>query len=919
MKKTTELLSVAIANAMIIITLILSPLSLHKVGLAQAETGDREEEQTCENVEKQGEMYKIGCQFNDDLSKADVTSYYPEGVVGIVEQLIGAVFALIGVSAFYKPFPQSLKDCPTHVAAKITFPIIQAGSLSYLMGEVLANRDFRKGSEIAVNKSFKIKQDESYDRSLKDKSAREKSKQKASERTAQNDKQVQAYEALEEVYRYQVSGMKKKANLATVAEVAFITAATIETQDILSNSSVGDSTFKTLVTKDVTTRTELKKMIVTLTPIVSGGPAASACLPFVKTVSAYEANLVKSDLEKSSLGQSLALEKEATTQAQKKGVAKALGEGFLTLASKAGLWKGAGAREALAEKNHGASADKMKMQNKSLRASTIAVIDSGFVACQSALSAEAFTNLVSSTKVALAQKTLSAIPPTVKLIESQRTLPLQCRGSYSHLSPDLDSVMSPINQLGNKIDNQIQTPLKAGSLKQELMRPENLFYVEKILNNFYHQLIKGNLKHIKSQDPKRETFRYAASSQYADFLTKEAMKNLREANLEEEFYKMFPRKNQLSFIEMMSRIKLELLNSAQANNWMDLLMFGVKIGVLYYFLANTIRNISFPKPMNRAVTWTIMAAVNAAIIIFDNRAKGEAEGRLNTVRDEKLKFITSRGMKTAFADTTVKGIGGKRNLGLRETSLGNQSLVGELACAVPNGNSFAPAICDAGIIKTSFNLPLGQARFIPKNGIIGKTAELITGVASSVAGGAPLSSSSLAGSRIGQINKNKQALRRRASKLAKKIDQRAIMRDELGRPIKRTRLTSIARSFRKRFSGNAKQTGISKDQAGQINSMSLPKIENTQQQKESDSKKMTTQSKPKTPGSKMGLNPFDFEGGDEDVVVLDEVPSEKLDHEKKLEDFDLSREEINEQEHTNLFKLLSKRYLIKYSTLLKEK
>ena len=145
MSQLIKILSIAITNSLICMSLILSPISYHGFNKVVAEDKEDKKDE-CErdpNKSYRDEVYKVGCDFQKDLALKGKENYYPEGVAGYVEQFIGAVFALIGITAIYKPFPKSLTDCPTHTAAAITLPIISAGSLSYLLGEVAANLEFK--------------------------------------------------------------------------------------------------------------------------------------------------------------------------------------------------------------------------------------------------------------------------------------------------------------------------------------------------------------------------------------------------------------------------------------------------------------------------------------------------------------------------------------------------------------------------------------------------------------------------------------------------------------------------------------------------------------------------------------------------------------------------------------------------------
>ena len=199
-------LSISVINLFIMMTLILSPIPFSEISQARAA-----DDQGCEenkNADGSAGIYKVGCEFSKDLSETDAKKHYPEGIAGIVEQFVGVAFAMIGVSLFWKPNTYTVNSCKTSVmeGGAQTFPVVQAGTLAYLIGELKANSEFKKSSKVAVDKNFQTKQmDETV-----------------------NNKQIASYDALIDVYDTQAKGLKFKKNMALLAEVAFLSATTME-------------------------------------------------------------------------------------------------------------------------------------------------------------------------------------------------------------------------------------------------------------------------------------------------------------------------------------------------------------------------------------------------------------------------------------------------------------------------------------------------------------------------------------------------------------------------------------------------------------------------------------------------------------------------------------------------------------------
>ena len=902
-------LSLAVINAMIAMTLVLSPIPF--VGSGEVYAADSEAK--CEeDTEGAPGIYKPGCDFNDDLAKADLKDHYPEGVVGIVEQLIGAVFGLIGLSAIYVPYPMSVKDCSTHQGAAITMPIIMGGSLSYLLGEVAANNEFKKGSKIAVDKNFQAKKSEVYDRTIKNKDERNQAKAEAKKIGDGNDKQVSSYEALESIYGHQVSGMEKKIQLATVAEAAFLTAEGIELSDLSSNTTLAEADEKALIALDIASREVLFDLAIALVSAstVTNPSGSLACVALESTLSKYLIALATTDVEKFAVGNAEAAINEAETQSGTSIVSASLLNPFVSMAGGSSS-SGVVAAQIAKEKSLAGANDATKLGIKKARAAIITLIGTEITACSSFAS----TNGVGTAVLPI----LSSIWATVTEIETQRALPLFCKGATSIIPADLDSAMPIVSQLRNKIDNY-QLTGSIGSLKKDFFAPETMFFVENILNNLYHRVLKEKVLHENLKTPAEEISKLAAASEYADFLTKEALIKMKSLNMEEEFYKMFPETKEsninFNYEKYLAKIKTSILSSANADGFMELLNLAVKVGVLYYFLNMTVKNYAFPKPWTRAVTWGIMATVNGAIIAFDQKAKKEASKRLNIVKREKERFIKSHAIKSGI-DLT-KDIGGELNI--RGADLTNLKRGGKgiIACAEPNGNSFAPAACPTKLRPASLKVPLKKAKFLPVGGVLRTSASLVTGVARSAAQGDQLLRPEFFDAKFDGLASNRQALIKKVEGLRNKLDSQPKIKNKNGKEIPRTSLKKINTKFKKLYQGDATKTGITNDQASQLSSLKLPDLEKLKKLETESGAKVSSFKAPSfsMPSSNKGAFDFDVDSGDGVQVQDVEKPAGE---EQSLQEFVVNTEEINENENVDIFKLISNRHLIYYPVLLERK
>lgn len=314
MKNTSKIISMALANSMIIMTLILSPIPFGEINQAQAQ--DREKKEDCRtNEQRETGVYKAGCKFNENLNKEDIDSAYSDGIKGMIEQMIGSMFAMISISLIAKEqrgvsIPDNPVDgfvpisprqatiplnCSAHVAPKITPPMVAAGSLAHLVGEVRANLAFQDMADKTVNKNFgQARLDESHDRTIKDKEEREAAKAEAEKREEENDKQVASYKALRDVYSGQAEILEDKLKLVKFNEAMLIGAEAVEIGDAVANSVAGTTGYTAAVAANTTATTTL----VTANTALRAG-AGAYCSPVTTPIFEHitsDAAMVKANL-----------------------------------------------------------------------------------------------------------------------------------------------------------------------------------------------------------------------------------------------------------------------------------------------------------------------------------------------------------------------------------------------------------------------------------------------------------------------------------------------------------------------------------------------------------------------------------------------------------------------------------------------
>jgi hypothetical protein len=931
-------ISLSVINAMIVMTLILSPIPFSgnsNVAFAadeesQANDGDGDDlvsaEEGCDEGsedDRGNKRYKAGCEFNEDLATTDLENHYPDGIVGIIEQFVGAIFALIGITLFWKPIPNALVECPQHLGAKVSFPAIQIGCLSYLTGEISANLEFKKGSKVAVDKTFEDKKDESYDRKNKSKEEREKSREVSKKNRDKNNKQIAAYDSLEKIYGHQVSGLKKKIMFATAAEVAFITAEVFETFDIVSNMATAETTVTTQLGANLTAVGVLDALAVEI-----GAASLGICTPltlgieaYTKAINAYDA-ATKLQAE----AQTAAQEVETETQAAK-AVSALTPASFIALGAGGVVGTvGVHTKEVIVEETFAVENDAQNVEFKATRAGMITAIETEMGICLTGLiEAEVASLGISAAVMAAAQAAIPLVPGAIGVIETTRAMPIFCSGSDTVKGVDLDTPLPTLSSLAIKIDAAF--PEADVAQIDKIKSEKNLFYVKNILHNFFYRLGMHKVESKKYQTAEIRVREIAATSQFVDFQVEEAMKQIKNTDFEKEielFENQFKdHKLELAdnVLAMVSDFKFQMVKAAEANAFKELLNIGIKVVVLYFVVGKWLRNNAFPKPRNRIITWAIMAVVNAAIIKFDMDSKSEAEERVSRVKEEKRKFLESHAIKTKHNKSNETTGGEGATVTLEDTSQQNGGGSGILSCAVPKGDGFAPAVCPTVIPKSRFQINSQGANFSINGSPLKDALNGIGNVGYGVATGQQYSEPSLLQGNVATLSSKRDGLIKQRDKLRKKLKTIDSKNNKGKTKGKGFGITALTTKFKKHYSGDASKTGVTGKMASMLSSGKIPKINLNDLKK---FKKKTAYKRKAFPKFNMPTAPksdFDFDlGGEGGTTIEDEGTTVKTGKgEENLSEFVVNSGEINEDENVNIFKLISNRYLMSYPVLLNEK
>lgn len=907
-------------------------------------------------------VYRPGCDFQKDLDKADIKSTAEAqdgGIKKALDQYIGIMFGVVMMSSLGHKFTKRSKiDCPMNKTANITLRTTQLGSLMYLLGEVRANLIFRKASKIAVDKNFQAKKSENTG----DKEQDAKNKEA-------NDKQMQAYEALSEIYGEQVRGLEAKKVASILAEVAYLAALGIEVVSAKKMKTMCKETysgawdtFKQTRNSSIETAINASKASETFhrgecsSASSPTCPTAESCLQEQQGLSKYKSTESSIEKETKNLGKAQAKEDK--------------GKGFSIFKKLAALWNGG--REAT-ESGSEAEIKAVSSQVDEVPSEKVEKSKLGEVA-QKRLDFEekAKQSGDSAAQAGRACRTNSTTTSSLQMIESTTDLPIYCCGSnYAGGAADSeDTGSNPIEKfeevnaqvrdeqllkLTENIEKKLTEAFQSGSDVSDLssdypnvrtivpypsiMDIKQDIYWKKsgglkglivddynILRELNYSLMQKIAMELiyKKLDPKKpeEAIKVIAqTSRSIDFLVEEQLEQIKKSDIIQrfDFEKADPDTLLSDFAKQLASLRQLVIKDVHAGSdiWKELLNIGVKMVVLQIFLKKFIRKM-LVTPKKRMWMWGIMSAINAAMIKFHSDALDEANKRLQVVNSEADRFASSRAKKTVLAGRT-SGAGSSARLSLsRYNPLPPEIFERDnIGCAAPKENGgYAPAVCSQARSNERMNVekelsPAQRAALGPQfNSTLGQ----LTRTARALADGGRSANGEIISGNLQSIDRNRKALRDRVEKLAKSFDKanKAIGKDG---KLKRGR-ASVFANLRRAYKDYGRASQVSGSNGifagtGNISSGS------EKDKEKSAALLAATRSSLSGSGSsrRKGLNlSFDDED-DEDSSGFDLDSGET----NELSDFVVENEDINSDKDKNIFKLISHRYLLNYPVLLEEK
>ncbi|MBT4790779.1 MAG: hypothetical protein HON90_04345, partial [Halobacteriovoraceae bacterium] len=508
----------------------------------------------------------------------------------------------------------------------------------------------------------------------------------------------------------------------------------------------------------------------------------------------------------------------------------------------------------------------------------------------------------------------------IAAIEANRNVPIPCCGVLTEKGATLDSVSF------GKIPNQDQVADASAANSIVDINKNHKYYVKVIIENVLRKIAMQKINKMQISTPVEKIRKIASIDSYINYIVENQSALFEKENIQKEIKKLHDRNDikdkniENYFLSTISKLKKEMLvDSANAgDDFKELLKLGVKLLLLYYTMGSWLKENALPKPSTRAWTWGIMSVVNAAIIKFDTDSKKEAESRVATVQAEREAFVKSHANNSVYGNKNAKDKG-EYELGQVEMGQQKRGKNGLIGCAVPKGNGFAPTECPSVIPRQRFNFP--QAKRTNVSGsLTGQALGMIGNMSHAAASNGMIDSDdSFSAGKIDKLSAVTSALRKRNDKLIKKYDDLTNKRDKSLKK-KSLPLSKSMAKFKTLFTGNPKKTGVSKAQMAAGSNLVLPKLEKLKK-KQAKLAKIKPINIPKFESAGIASGAGDFDFGMDDGVAGSDAPIIEGGEAKageKLEEFVIDAGEINDNQHVNIFKLISNRYLHSYSTLLDE-
>lgn len=368
---------------------------------------------------------------------------------------------------------------------------------------------------------------------------------------------------------------------------------------------------------------------------------------------------------------------------------------------------------------------------------------------------------------------------------------------------------------------------------------------------------------------------------------------------------------------------LNMLASELGGPWAEVLNVGSKYLMLKGILNMLGMTELFLKPKSRSLTWAALLVLAAAIIVFDTKALEKVENHIAVVKAEKNRYLNSAAARTGLnADNKVNG---NQSVKLekydpRASQTANMNVK---ACVVAKGNALAPGMCPSVIPKQRVSLPELSKRL---SGRISadhlKNISMTTDALYGASNGSDMGAASLSDSKMDEINKTKNALKRLTASLRKEMEE-----DDKASAKRRgvkVNLGGGAGSFKKVFGSSVGGPSGGALSSGTLGASYNPKTGNSAFSSSAYKKnlKKKTGSSSSTAKGTTGGSDLDLDFGDDDMSsanggVVSSSASKKK-HSQDLRDYEVGMNDINQRKEVPIWKIISNRYILSYPKILEE-
>lgn len=813
-------------------------------------------------------IYKPGCKFQED--KTATETWTPKTVNKILMGLM-AVVAIASAKFAYEPNVQL--ECPQNKAANISLPAITLGGIAYVAGEIQANIRYKAAAKKATDITFtNVKE---FEQSGEE--------GKVVENKSANNKQLEAFDNLIEIYEKQIGAAKTKTALTTVAEVGYVGAAGVELANILACGATCKANWA-----------KLNGLIIPMSSTINMCPGAGAAFNAM-----YKAN-------------------NAITMSKNLGY-KAQG---LQATAKFGNT----AKNFFGSLSGGASAvpefGSFDLPSGSLFAT-------GNDASKLKMSTSISTGIGTLTAAGTTPYTVSLCQTSAnfaaQLNAYTNVQPLQCCGTLSNTGVPTFS-MNPKGDytLPNNTDVKFLNILgEAGNLIEgKIIKNDSQRKIDEMTSMIaYNAVFEVEAEKILSSDLSKEKKLLKISQMSSrlekafDYLNKN-LEGFSSPDLENTQINLA---NALinGHFDKMSQIMNELgrsftINQAHAEGeWMKVLGWAGSILVLRAALKQIYTKYAGTSPKRRAIYFTILAGIGGYTLTQDAKTIKELKKRKEAVEKEREKFANA-----SFSDSSMEegGLGADTlNLKAGNYEVGTRGLGNYPGCIAATGNTYGPVKCPSLIKRDAMKIPKmnDKTRNLLSNAHVNSLGTL-EDVAFNAANGSYLDNPNLLSGALASAGSNSNAMRAHNANLRAKIDELekgTQVTDSKGNTVKPFSLSEFHDQMMSSLGGGGSSV-LPAELAEDLGVSDKEKVEDSKVAAVSKGTPLQTGVTPNTD--------FSIDLGLDEEKEMD-FDNNQASGEQKLEDFVVEQNDISKKTEVSIFKILSNRYLLSYPKVLEEK